>query len=79
MDLFKALTGKNPAEYELAAKELVNKPDVELFKKLIKQDEYFFDFVKTNVAKRIEQACNKENYQNLFKFFDCAWYCVSYS
>ena len=76
MDLFKALTGKNPAEYELAAKELVNKPDVELFKKLIKQDEYLFDFVKNNVAKRIEQACNKENYQNLFKFFD--YYSPSY-
>ena len=70
MDLFKALTGKNPAEYELAAKELVNKPDIELFKKLVNHDDFLFDFVKSNVAKRIEQACNKDNYQNIFKFFD---------
>ena len=35
MDLFKAITGKNPAEYEQAAKILVNTPDIELFKKLV--------------------------------------------
>lgn len=76
MDLFKALTGKNPVEYEQAAKILVNTPDVELFKKLVKQDEFLFDFVKNNVAKRIRLACNKNNYKNLFKFFD--YYSPSY-
>ena len=76
MDLFKALTGKNPAEYEQSAKILVNTPDVELFKKLVKQDDFLFDFVKNNVAKRIQQACNKDNYLNLLQFFD--YYSPSY-
>lgn len=70
MDLFKALTGKNPAEYEQAAKILVDTPDIELFKKLVKQDDFLFDFIKSNVAKRIKNACNKNNYANLLNFFD---------
>lgn len=68
MDLFKAITGKNPADFEPAARELVGKPDVELFKRLVKQDDFLFDFVKNNVAKRIQQACNKNNYMNLLEF-----------
>ncbi len=76
MDLFKSITGKNPAEFEQAAKILVNTPDVELYKKLVKQDDFLFDFVKNNVAKRIKQACNKNNYMNLFKFWD--YYSSSY-
>ena len=70
MDLFKALTGKNPAEFEKAGKMLVDTPDVELFKKLVKQDDFLFDFVKNNVSKRIRQACNKSNYENLLQFLD---------
>lgn len=76
MDLFKALTGKNPAEFEQAAHILVDTPDIELFKKLVKQDDFLFDFVKNNVAKRIQNACNKDNYTNLLKFFD--YYSPSY-
>ena len=76
MDLFKAITGKNPAEYEKAAGILVNTPDVELFKKLVKQDDFLFDFVKNNVAKRIQNACGKSNYQNLFEFLE--YYSPSY-
>ena len=76
MDLFKALTGKNPAEFEQAARILVDTPDIELFKKLVKQDEFLFDFIKNNVSKRIKNACNKNNYLNLFKFFD--FYSPSY-
>ena len=76
MDLFKALTGKNPVEFEQAAKILVDTPDVELFKKLIKQDDFLFDFIKLNVAKRIKNACNKHNYTNLLQFFD--YYSPSY-
>ena len=70
MDPLKALTGKNPAEFEPVAKVLVDTPDVELFKKLVKQDDFLFDFVKVNVAKRIQKACNANNYRNLFKFFE---------
>ena len=70
MDLIKKLTGKNPSEYELVAKSLVDNADIELFEKLVKQDDFLFDFIKNNVAKRIQDACNKENYLNLIKFFE---------
>ena len=68
MELIKKLTGKNPSEYELVAKNLVDNSDIELFKKLVNQDDFLFDFIKSNVAKRIMQACNKENYKNLLNF-----------
>lgn len=76
MDLIKKLTGKNPDEYEAVAKSLVNNSDVDLFAKLVKQDDFLFDFVKNNVSSRIKKACNKENYLNLMEFFD--YYSPSY-
>lgn len=76
MDLIKKLTGKNPAEYESVAKSLVDNSDVNLFAKLVKQDDFLFDFVKANVAKRIRQACNKDNYLNLMNFL--SYYSPSY-
>ena len=77
MDLIKKLTGKNPTEYELVAKSMVDNSDVELFTKLVKQDDFLFDFIKDNVAKRIQNACNKDNYLNLLSFLDV--YSSSYS
>ncbi len=76
MDLIKKLTGKNPVEYEEVAKTLVDSSDVNLFSKLVKQDDFLFDFVKNNVAKRIQKACNKDNYTNLLNFLD--YYSPSY-
>lgn len=76
MDLIKKLTGKNPSEYENVAKSLVDNSDVNLFAKLVKQDDFLFDFVKNNVAKRIQKACNKDNYLNLMSFFE--YYSSSY-
>ncbi len=76
MDLFKAITGKDTALYEQAAKLLVNTPNIDLFRKLVKQDDFLFDFVKNNVAKRIQKACNHDNYKNLFSFF--SYYSPSY-
>ena len=76
MDLIKQLTGKNPSEYEPIAKSLVNNSDIELFKKLVQQDDFLFDFIKNNVAKRIQKACNKENYLNLLNFLNI--YSASY-
>ena len=76
MDLFKALTGKNPSEYELAARKLVDESNIELFQQLVSQEEFLFDFVKKNVAKRIKEACNKDNYKNLLSFLD--YYSPSY-
>lgn len=76
MDLIKKLTGKNPDEYENVAKSLVDNSDIDLFAKLVKQDDFLFDFVKNNVAKRIQKACNKDNYLNLMSFFE--YYSSSY-
>lgn len=70
MDLIKKLTGKNPDEYEGVAKSLVDNSDVNLFAKLVKQDDFLFDFVKNNVANRIKKAVNQDNYLNLLKFLD---------
>ena len=76
MDLFKAITGKNPAEYEKAAQIIVEKPDIDLFKKLVKQDDFLFDFIKNNVSARIKKACTIDNYLNLMDFLD--YYSSSY-
>lgn len=76
MDLIKKLTGKNPDEYENVAKTLVDTSDVNLFAKLVKQDDFLFDFIKNNVAKRIQKACTKENYLNLLNFLE--YYSQSY-
>lgn len=70
MDLIKKLTGKNPDEYENVAKTLVDTSDVNLFAKLVKQDDFLFNFIKNNVAKRIQKACSKENYLNLLNFLE---------
>ena len=76
MDLIKKLTGKNPSEYESVAKSLVDNSDVDLFSKLVKQDDFLFDFIKENVAKRIQAACNKDNYLHLLEFLE--FYSPSY-
>ena len=76
MDLIKKLTGKNPSEYEPVAQSLVNNSDKELFASLVKQDDFLFGFIKDNVARRIQKACNKNNYLNLLEFFD--YYSPSY-
>lgn len=76
MDLIKKLTGKKPSEYEVVAKNLVNNADKKLFANLVKQDDFLFDFIKNNVAKRIQNACNKDNYRNLLNFLE--YYSPSY-
>ena len=70
MELIKKLTGKNPSEYEPIAKAMIDNSDIELFKKLVGQDNFLFDFIKENVARRIQKACNKDNYLNLLDFLD---------
>ena len=70
MDKIKQLTGKNQNEYEPVAQEIINNADTELFSELVSKDDFLFDFVKTNVASRLERACNKNNYKNLLKFLN---------
>ena len=76
MDSIKKLTGKNPSEYEQAAKSLIDNSDVVSFNELVQQDDFLYDFVKNNVAKRIQNACTQENYLNLIKFLKIysPWY-----
>ena len=63
---FKKLTGKNG--YEAVAYHLVNDCDINLFKELVENDSFLFDFVKNNVATRISNAINQNNYKNLIQF-----------
>ena len=72
----KKLTGKNKNDYEAVAKHLVDDCDVELFRELVDNDDFLFDFVKNNVAQRIENAVNQNNYQNLIEFLK--YYSQSY-
>lgn len=75
-DLIKQLTGKNKQEYEAAAAHLVNEADEEMFKALVGKDDFLFDFVKQNVAERIANALNENNYKNLLPFLK--YYSPSY-
>ena len=64
----KKLTGKNKQDYETVAKSLVDTADVGLFEELVAQDGFLFEFVKNNVAQRIKNACDENNYKNLLQF-----------
>ena len=75
-DRLKKLTSKNPDDYEAVAKNLINAPDVNLFKELVESDDFLFDFVKQNVANRLEKHCNESNYRNLIEFLK--YYSPSY-
>lgn len=72
----KKLTSKNKNDYEITAKNLVDNCDVDLFKELVEQDGFLFDFIKQNVAKRISDAVNENNYKNLLEFLK--YYSPSY-
>lgn len=70
MDKIKQLTGKNQNEYESVAQEIIDNGDISLFEELVSKDDFLFDFVKSNVAQRLEKACNISNYKNLLKFLN---------
>ena len=42
----KKLTGKNKNDYEQVAKMMIDTADVELFKELVENDDFLFDFVR---------------------------------
>ena len=68
MDLIKQLTGKNKQDYEQAAAHIIDNADVKTFEDLVSKEDFLFDFIKQNVAKRLQQACNENNYKNLLNF-----------
>lgn len=67
-DKFKKLTGKNPKDFEPVAYSLINNCDIELFSELVSKEDFLFEFVKQNVATRLEKVCNEKNYLNLLEF-----------
>ncbi len=75
-DKLKKLTGKNPKDFEPVAFDVINIPDVELFKELIDNEDFLFDFIKQNVANRLAKVCNSSNYLNLLQFLK--YYSSSY-
>lgn len=75
-DKLKKLTGKNPKDFEPVAFGVINIPDVELFKELIDNEDFLFDFIKQNVANRLAKVCNSSNYLNLLQFLK--YYSPSY-
>lgn len=77
MDLIKKLTGKNQADYEQAAAHIINNADNKAFEELVSKEDFLFDFIKQNVSKRLEHACNKNNFKNLLTFLSC--YSPSYA
>lgn len=62
----KKLTGKNG--YEAVVCHLINDCDTGLFKELVESEDFLFDFVKQNVAERISNVINENNYENLIEF-----------
>lgn len=74
--MFKKLTGKNPREYEYAARHIMDTADEKLFAELVEKDSFLFDFVKQNVAGRLEKATNDHNWQTLLTFLK--YYSPSY-
>lgn len=62
------ISGKNKEQADIAVKNLVDCGDEKLFKLLIDNDDFLFDFVKHNISDRIEKFVNKDNYLNLLKF-----------
>ena len=67
-ELVKKLTGKNPKDFQFAASHLIEDADVEMFSKLVEKSDFLFDFIKRNVEKRLFDAVNDKNHQNLYKF-----------
>lgn len=67
--LIKNLTQKNEDLALKSAKQLLDEANFEAFEKLCEKSDYLFDFIKTNVCKRLYNSATKENYKNIIKFF----------
>ena len=76
MDLLKQLTGKNPKDFEYAAKYVMDNADEKLFSELVEKDSFLFDFIKQNVAQRLTKATNDNNWKTVLSFLK--YYSPSY-
>ena len=66
--MLKKLTGKNPDDYEFAARYVMDNSDERVFAELVEKDSFLFDFVKQNVSQRLEKATNSSNWKSLLAF-----------
>lgn len=70
LDLYlKDLICKDENKAQIAADYMINSSDIELFKMLTEKSDFLFNFVRNNVAQRIEKAVNKDNIKNIISFF----------
>ncbi len=74
--MLKKLTGKNPRDYEYAARYIMDNADEKLFAELVEKDSFLFDFVKQNVAERLLKAVDDTNWQSVISFLK--YYSPSY-
>ena len=74
--MLKKLTGKNPDDYEFAARYVMDNSDERVFAELVEKDSFLFDFVKQNVSQRLEKATNSSNWKSLLAFLK--YYSPSY-
>lgn len=63
--LINELTGKNEQKALEAAKTLVEETNTDAFAILAGKMDFLFDFIKTNINRRLESAVNKDNFKNL--------------
>ena len=74
--MFKKLTGKNPKDFEYAARHVMDNTDEKVFAELVEKDSFLFDFVKQNVAQRLQKATNSNNWKSVIRFMK--YYSPSY-
>lgn len=66
--LINELTGKNEQLALDAAKLIIKDANTDAFAILVSKSEFLFDFIKTNVNRRLESAVSNENFRNLIPF-----------
>ncbi len=69
-DILNDLTGKDELKASKAASYLIENSDIELFNMLVQKTDFLFDFVRSNVYSRLENAVNNDNFMNILKFFE---------
>ena len=74
--MLKKLTGKNPRDYEYAARHIMDNADEKVFAELVEKDSFLFDFIKQNVSQRLSNATNDNNWKSILAFLK--YYSPSY-
>lgn len=68
--LVNELTGKNEQKAVKAAQLIVDNANTDAFSMLVDKSPYLFDFIKSNINRRLESVINKDNYKNLLQFLN---------